>query len=475
MLKRKTACQTPILILAVVAAWALSLQPYIRIADDWPLGVHDTISGMEANGFWRILHFYLHERILSLPDSVIPWVILLQHVGCTCALYQLAQQLGIDLRTAFLGALFFGVIPIANGALLWQSGSLIIITTGLSLVVWMLAIRSSKTPSPALTAVLVVAVLLTNLIQENLVFLLPLLGITAILWDHLLSKARLRSGFATVFAPVLGTVLYVTLMALFRGDAPTKTIAPYPRGLISPLLNQLSAWYCFEPAFSPAPWKWLADSAPHWPIALLEASALGSLFLIKRNSHESGYSSDAPMRHLWRKLMLLVVLALGTSAVYALAGGYSMDTRKRYPFVVLGVLGALTVIQSSPLLSRPITRCWKYIAIALLLTGITSTSLCITAWRWHATREAQLVDFIIHNDLKGDWLVAKESESLSTLLPRFSCSPGPGLGDESVYLALKYRAGREGIEFRSGRDGLLLYQNGHWSARPAVPSGAHPH
>ena len=147
--------------------------------------------------------------------------------------------------------------------------------------------------------------------------------------------------------------------------------------------------------------------------ATMAIAGAGAVWLLARLTRAPGsvHSSDWERVHesqpLAPLLGYLLILALGASAIYAMAGGYSYDARKRYPLLplMLWVVGlVLNHIRSRGKVETPLPRGkhWGIILVtALCAIGIPSTWLYVNVWRHECRRQTDMVEYCLQKGITG--------------------------------------------------------------------------
>ena len=141
-------------------------------------------------------------------------------------------------------------------------------------------------------------------------------------------------------------------------------------------------------------------------------------------------------------------LLLGATGIYALAGGYSLNLRKRYVIVPLLVMAAAATFWGiSPRLALRLSFLWRS-ATAIGTTcavGCLTSFLMLSLWYHEIKRVNQLADTIAQSRLSGPVYVERNPK-LTDIWSHAARSWGDPIDSEAVALSLHDR----------GVDGVIL-------------------
>ena len=142
------------------------------------------------------------------------------------------------------------------------------------------------------------------------------------------------------------------------------------------------------------------------------------------------------------KLAAIIALLFGASLIYAVGGGFSLDSRKKYPLLPLMLLlGCWTfryVFKTYKLSAHAFLACGAFICVAAAMT----TWLVVGIWKYETARYNSLAEFIAKHELQGDRRVYWKPD-LNRAGPQMRRSMGYSFDDVWVLnLAVEYRGGR---------------------------------
>jgi hypothetical protein len=140
------------------------------------------------------------------------------------------------------------------------------------------------------------------------------------------------------------------------------------------------------------------------------------------------------------KLLAILALLIGASLIYAVAGGFSLDARKKYPLIPLLLLGCWMWRSVAQKRRAPDGAYLAFSAIVCLAAAMT-TWLILGIWKYEVARYNALAETIAKNDVHGDIQVIW-SPDLRRAWPQMVRSLGYGFDDTWVLnLAVEYRGG----------------------------------
>ena len=131
---------------------------------------------------------------------------------------------------------------------------------------------------------------------------------------------------------------------------------------------------------------------------ILTSFVLCLFLLITNISSNDQASLDKPNKI---PLFYIIALLIGASLVYAVGGGYSLDTRKKYPLIPLLLLLFGWIWRNFAESKFKIS--WKSLPLLSILcaVGISTTWLNIGVWRYAIIRHNTLVDFLVAHHIEG--------------------------------------------------------------------------
>ncbi|MGA3170673.1 MAG: hypothetical protein ABSE62_06635 [Chthoniobacteraceae bacterium] len=376
--------------LAVIAAWFPICRPYLRIGDDFHFAEWFLTGGIpiyfHEDGVWRILGHELGAAA-TLASPLLPGILAILTQGIAAILFLLVlRRLLVSDSLALLLAAIFAIYPWGDTALLWACGYTYLLATTFFMAVLCLLLRVFPLRDGWNLLLCAVCAAFSLFANETLFFALLISGGIVLLRDNGPLKRRLP----LAAAPALGCCLWAALYKLYPGQIPAEHIKLHLRTLLSGIFYQYTNLEVFEPWRSGGTRALLFFDWSSWQFAA-GAILFCALLLLwpRRSALASGTDSPRPS---WDNRMLLFLLALvvASVAIYAIGGGFSLDSRKKYPIVpiVLLFLG-YGAERFFPRLRIPDTA-----ILAVVLCGIATTWLQIGLWRYETRRLDLLVDFL---------------------------------------------------------------------------------
>ena len=382
------------------------LQAYVWAIDDYPLSQMARVGGVEylgnafeERGFWRLLQHGLVGCILNWG----PWMPGLLAIGShilTCQFFYLVFRcLCVYQDGALVLAILAACSPFGFQAITWTSALPYVLS---SLVLWVsiwMFLRIQAIPNWArLTWGLFFAASL--LVHEHLLFALAFVAGAAWLMtpQQVAWRAWLKPSIHWV--PPLMACLYLAVYVLFKPQDHLLYMEPHFHwpALLSPLGNLWQWLDIGVPVFSPALWQ---IAASEWPLGWggLGLCILAGVAALWMAPAVSDGLNEIDQEHGKKVVIAMLILFLLASLIYVPAGGYSLDSRKRYPLFLFllggGGLGILTwgrgVMVRWPHWQRRAAMC--LLVTALMLACWLHTGL----WRAEARATRLLSDFLAAN------------------------------------------------------------------------------
>ena len=382
------------------------VQAYAWAIDDYPLSEMARVGGMEylvnafqERGFWRLLQHGLVGWILNCG----PWLPGLLAIGShilTCQFFYLVfRRVCGNQDGVLLLAIIAACSPFGFQAITWTSALPYILS---SLILWVsiwLFLRIHSTPNRAwLIWGLIFAASL--LVHEHLLFALAFVAGAACLmtpqpdpWGTWL-KPSIR------WVPPLMACLYLVAYVLCKPQDHPLYMEPHFHwpALLSPLGNLWQWLDIWAPVSSPSLWQ---IAASEWPLGWfgLGLCILGGVAALWMTPAAPDRFNEIDKGHGKRVMAAMLILFLMASLIYVPAGGYSLDSRKRYPlFLFLLGGGGMAVLTWG----RGVILCWphwqKRASMSLLVTALMLACWLHTGlWRAEARATRLLSDFLAAN------------------------------------------------------------------------------
>lgn len=398
----------PLLLIALMGllSYFPMVQAYVWAIDDYPLSQMARVGGVEylgnafqERGIWRLLQHGLVGWILNWG----PWLPGLLAIGLhivTCQFFYLVFRHLCGNRD---GVLMLAVIaacsPFGFQAVTWTSALPYVLS---SLILWVsiwMFLRIHSVPNwarfiwgPIFAASL--------LIHEHLLFAQAFVAGAAWLMTSQPDTWRTWLKPSIHWAPPLMACLYLSGYVLFKPQDHLLYMEPHFHwpALLSPLGNLWQWLDIGAPVFSPALWQ---IAASEWPLGWfgLGLSILGGTAVLWITPAVPDRLKENDKRHGQRVMMAMLILFLLASLIYVPAGGYSLDSRKRYPFVLFLLGGggaAILTLGRGALLRWPH---WQKRAVMSLLATALMLMCWLHAGLWRAEARATrlLSDFLAAN------------------------------------------------------------------------------
>ncbi|WP_397383888.1 hypothetical protein [Prosthecobacter sp.] len=398
----------PLLLIALMGllSYFPMVQAYVWAIDDYPLSEMARVGGMEylvnafqERGFWRLLQHGLVGWILNCG----PWLPGLLAIGShilTCQFFYLVfRRVCGNQDGVLLLAIIAACSPFGFQAITWTSALPYILS---SLILWVsiwLFLRIHSTPNRAwLIWGLIFAASL--LVHEHLLFALAFVAGAACLmtpqpdpWGTWL-KPSIR------WVPPLMACLYLVAYVLCKPQDHPLYMEPHFHwpALLSPLGNLWQWLDIWAPVSSPSLWQ---IAASEWPLGWfgLGLCILGGVAALWMTPAAPDRFNEIDKGHGKRVMAAMLILFLMASLIYVPAGGYSLDSRKRYPlFLFLLGGGGMAVLTWG----RGVILCWphwqKRASMSLLVTALMLACWLHTGlWRAEARATRLLSDFLAAN------------------------------------------------------------------------------
>jgi hypothetical protein len=393
------------LAIASLAAWFPVCRPYLRVADDFHFAKWLLAGGIPVyfheDGVWRILgHELIHSAVMANP--LLPGILAIVTHGIASILFLLVlRQILSSEPLALVLALLFAVFPWGDEVMMWASAYTYMLGATFFLAVLCLLLRAFPLNNTCSVLLTVLCAALSLFSHEALFFALLVSGAVVLVRDDGFSVIQ---RLALAAAPVAGCAIWWVLYKAFPGRMPTEHVALNPRTLLSGILYQYTNWEIFEPWFSRSTRTLLFFDWSHWQFA---AAVVLLCAVVFRAIRVRPLSPTNPLQAAAKNGMLLYLLLLLVAmvAIYAFGGGFSLDSRKKYPIIpVLLLCVGYAIDRFAPRLRIPPSA-----ILAVVLCGIATTWLQIGLWRYEATRLDLLVDFLRTQRNPGDVRVEWDS------------------------------------------------------------------
>ncbi len=233
--------------------------------------------------------------------------------------------------------------------LAWISASGVVWSASFFLLTLAIALDepTSKPARNLRAGLLVASTLVGNLMHEQMLIAYLALPVALFIWRPPASWAPATAFKANWWRlmPWLGCALYLAGYFATLHATTTKQPAFSIRAALSPWWHQISNLMAFDVWTHPV---WVQSfgrellTPAGMATAFMLLAGVGALGALRLRAMPGGSASTG--RDTLRAAVGWAVLIAGAAAIYALAGGYSLESRKRYAFVALLVMGTVHVL-----------------------------------------------------------------------------------------------------------------------------------
>ena len=397
--------------ISVFLAWLPLLGCYIPVMDDYntssillPGGLGDYF---HIHGMWRIIGHTIAASAIQVHPLFYNTLAVFTHLIVICLFFAVCKRLIGNITTATILSLLMASFPWGYQAIVWASAYPYVLATGIFLANVLVLTRVSGKRSDQAVAFIASYLLtvLALLIQESLTFAFMVSGLIVWLTNDRRNLTRLIRGVADRFSgwgPALGVLSYIGLYEMFKTAQMTKPLPDFNAiSILSTYYFQWSNIYVFQPLFEPATrqltfdsWTWIRILAG----ILLSGLLIVTIFMMLVNKEVEETETNRFLKHR-QVLGYIVLLLLGASFVYAVGGGYSLDSRKKYQLV--------------PLMLLLMGWCWSRfgpvrigrkgvgVLTGVMAFGIITTWLMVGIWKYEVARTDALAEFLSDMGISG--------------------------------------------------------------------------
>lgn len=435
-----------LLVLISLAALSPMLAPYQMVADDYPHFSKTVSMWIESWGIWRIAGMQLVRWLVSV--HVYGGVVIVLH-AINGFLFYLVMRRAFGSLTY---ALFFTVIVIAfpwgYADIIWAASSCFAFANAfLWLVIYLLlTFEPHPTRSYYVAAATTALSFLGLLFNEAIFFCLCAGGI--IVWARQgVVRYAWRSSIAVSLAPLIGAALWAALYEATKPPVPFKAIGAINlRSILSGIYYQYANLEVFD-VWINNPLREYVQSTILPAFATLSVVVIIAIALLikkilladrkigaqNKNAAEGVGMSPAVF------LVCMLVLLLGATGIYALAGGYSLDSRKRYIIVPLLVAvaaaGSRLILGNTQSSNKLPSHLWMALS-SICLVGCLTSFMVLSVWRNELLRVNMLAELIAQKRISGS-LHIEWNPNINELWPNSKRSWGDAIDHEAVELVFK--------------------------------------
>lgn len=383
-----------LLVTAILAAWTPLCRHYFLFADDFHFSEWFITEGIPIYfhelGVWRLLG---HESVIGamLVHPMASGVIgVLLQVTASLLFYALTRKFIQSRSLTLLLALLFAIYPWSEQNLTWAAAQTYVLATIFFFVVVGVMLDVFALRDAPAFLVCFFGALFSSLSNEVLFFELLICG------GFTFFSPRQRSPkqkAVLAAAPILGCATWAALHLIFPGVLKLRAVTLAPRALVSAIFYQYTNLEIFQPWFHSGTRSLIFF---RWTPSLAVAAALliGAFFWCWKQNLSAPSQTAVHTRTRDKKVFLFFALLLVAGAVvYAISGGFSLDSRKKYTFIpiLLWIAGcALEGIFRPEMISRMARRIIPPVALA----GIATSWLQIALWRHEVERFDLLLEFL---------------------------------------------------------------------------------
>ncbi|NWF61057.1 MAG: hypothetical protein HXY43_17790 [Fischerella sp.] len=408
------------LVVAVLAAWFPVLGKNLPlIADEYPFtltlnnGVYSFFtSWLASQGVWRLLGQLINGLLVHHPVFT-TYLAVFTHILTVCLFFRVTELLLRSSGLSLVLALVMGIFPWGYETMIHVMGYTPLVS---ALVFWgnlLLILSFYNSHKKVQFYIFILSFLLTFITQfiyENLVFSFMFSGLIILInedkgkikWKSI--PQNFRNNFIGL-APTLGSLAYLVLYKITvdtTKDIAGRVPSLNPESILSVYYYQYTNYYIFEPWFN-SDTRSLIFSSWDFSKILLFILLLGTFIISLSIFLKREFKLEQQKFPLNNGLLIyIMLLLLGGSLIYVLAGGLSIDTRKKYALIpiILLLFGWIlrTLFEDRFKISRKIIA----ILMTLGLFGISTTWLGIEVYDYEVKRQDAFAEFIVANNITGD-------------------------------------------------------------------------
>jgi len=437
------------LIAGTLLAWLPLLGASLPVNDDFTFLTviqKEGLAGyLRVYGFWRPLGQYPQLWLFLKNPAYHPLLVVTTHLIVVLLFFHLCRSLFGGVRLPLGAALVVAMVPLSYEAFTWIITYNYIVPMVFFLANLLLLIGHDrfKGPLPLKFCLSALLSLLAVLGNECVFFASAVCGLFALVEAAASPRgaAFSRAQGWLALAPLAGCLVWMGLFYAFPGPGmPKRVTSIHLFSVFGVYLRQYSLLDVFVPWFNPTTRSFLfaAWTKPLWVavLACVPPFLLG-LWRLSRPDLPSEKSRGKE----WRTLLALLALLAGGSLIYVLAGGFTLDTRKKYPLVIFMLLLLCWLYRAAPWRRIP-ARSFFACAAALSIGGAMTAWMVVGIWKYEALRYNQLADFVVEHDLEGPLRIVLHPD-IEAAWPQERRSLEFGFDDENVlHAAILYRGGK---------------------------------
>lgn len=464
-MRNKKYLDVIVIIIAVLAAWFPLLQNYTKVADDFIFskifnyGIYEGLLAYSKTVHnplvvWRIFGHSVAIMSTILNPKLYGFIAIITHlITVICFLYICKFLFKSDFL-AFCLSLCVGIFPWGYQALVWAPAYTYTLATALLLINLVYLHKANLHNEPQSKIFLISFIISSLCLLSNEVVIFALAGSGTWVWlkdtklnlQTLKTRAlKLYSGFAPLFVSLIYISAYKLLSLLkHQRDYELKPISYNIEAPVSVYFYQFSNFDIFQPLLNSINWKFIFYG---WDIRSFILSFLLVLILgialriliPKLINNKVNLLSSHQMKNL---LIYILLLLIGMSMIYAFSGGFSLDSRKKYPIipVLCLLLGYIYVRFFNRKIQLPQLLIYSILS-SFCIFGIVTTWMVTGIYNYEVNRYNSLADFIVAHPSVDEVQIIWNPD-IYKAWPNMSRTLGFRLDDEWVLnAALLYKGG----------------------------------
>lgn len=405
-----------ILIIAVLAAWFPALGGHPLFSEEFHYrnmlnnGFFSFCTEWLAfQGMWRLLSQAVNGILTNHP-TFCSYLAVFTHIITVCLFFRVTEILfkrtGISLVLALIVGVFpwgyqtivnvMGYTPMLATTIFW--GNLLLLMT----------FANNKKSQPYVFIISFILTFVAQSLYEILIFAFMFSGIVICI-DETNRKINWKNSIRNIGYKYSALAPFLSGLAFLISYKLTYPVANrmYPPGfnlnaIFSIYFRQYTNYYIFQPWLSPITRKLIFYSWNLEDVLIFVILLCAFIFACFAFMKQINFT-DIKVPQLNKSLLpYIILLIFGSALLYAVAGGYTVETRKKYsliPFFVL-LVGWVwcRFLENRIQISRKIIA----LVMTLGLFGVSTSWLVTGVYLYEINRQDALAEFIVTNKIKGD-------------------------------------------------------------------------
>ncbi|MBF2066456.1 MAG: hypothetical protein IGS39_18850 [Calothrix sp. C42_A2020_038] len=367
------------------------------------------IEWLKFQGMWRLLSQAVNGVTTNYPTFT-SYLAVFTHILTTCLFFRVTEILFKRKGLALVLALTMGVFPWGFQTLVNVMGYTPMLATTIfwGNLLLLLKFADKKKLQPLIFFTSFILTFIAQSLYEILIFAFMFSG-AVLCFDEDDKTFNLRKKFNNLRYRYIALAPFLSGLAFLISYKLTypNTYRMYPPGfsiqaIFSIYFRQYTNYYIFQPWLSPVTRNLIFYSWSLSDILLFFILLLGliySLFALLKQSN-SIQSKLLPLSKIL--LPYIILLIFGASLLYAVSGGYQLESRKRYSLIPLLLL-LVGWIWCRFFENRvQMTRKMLVLLMTSVIFGISTSWLVTGVYIYEIHRQDALAEFIVANKVKGD-------------------------------------------------------------------------